>query len=72
MEHPTPRLSVAIAPMGPRHARQVLAIHQAGIDEGNATFEIAARVVRRPSSSGFFNPLTQSVAVRLELDHLGS
>ena len=29
-----------IEPMTDRHADQVLAIYQAGIDEGNATFEI--------------------------------
>ncbi len=34
--------SVRIAPMLPEHAGQVLAIYQAGIDEGNATFETAA------------------------------
>ena len=31
-----------IAPMLPEHAGQVLAIYQAGIDEGDATFETAA------------------------------
>jgi L-amino acid N-acyltransferase YncA len=31
-----------IAPMGPEHAEQVLAIYQLGIDEGNATFETTA------------------------------
>ncbi|MDT0475978.1 GNAT family N-acetyltransferase [Streptomyces sp. DSM 41014] len=33
---------VRIAPMGPEHAGQVLAIYQLGIDEGNATFETTA------------------------------
>ncbi|WP_030271037.1 GNAT family N-acetyltransferase [Streptomyces sp. NRRL B-24484] len=33
---------VAIVPMTDSHAGQVLAIYQAGIDEGNATFETAA------------------------------
>ncbi|GAA1117563.1 N-acetyltransferase family protein [Kitasatospora arboriphila] len=33
---------VAIVPMADSHAGQVLAIYQAGIDEGNATFETAA------------------------------
>jgi Sortase and related acyltransferases len=33
---------VRIAAMRPEHAEQVLAIYQAGIDEGNATFEITA------------------------------
>ncbi|HXP18105.1 MAG TPA: GNAT family N-acetyltransferase [Streptosporangiaceae bacterium] len=33
---------VRIEPMRPAHARQVLAIYQAGIDEGNATFEVSA------------------------------
>ncbi|MEC4571057.1 GNAT family N-acetyltransferase [Streptomyces virginiae] len=33
---------VRIVPMLPEHAEQVLAIYQAGIDEGNATFETAA------------------------------
>ena len=42
MEHPSPRPPVGIAPMEPGHARQVLAVHQAGIDEGNATFETTA------------------------------
>lgn len=32
----------AITPMTPDHADQVLAIYQAGIDEGDATFETAA------------------------------
>lgn len=31
-----------IQPMAPDHAAQVLAIYQAGIDEGNATFEATA------------------------------
>ena len=31
-----------LAPMRPAHAAEVLAIYQAGIDEGNATFETAA------------------------------
>ncbi|GAA2742200.1 GNAT family N-acetyltransferase [Kitasatospora cinereorecta] len=30
---------IAVQPMTPVHAAQVLAIYQAGIDEGNATFE---------------------------------
>jgi L-amino acid N-acyltransferase YncA len=34
--------AVLIEPMTDRHAEQVLAIYQAGIDEGNATFETAA------------------------------
>jgi L-amino acid N-acyltransferase YncA len=33
---------VRIAPMGPEHAAQVLAIYRLGIDEGNATFETTA------------------------------
>ncbi|MFE6709345.1 GNAT family N-acetyltransferase [Streptomyces sp. NPDC057695] len=37
-----PGTGVRIAPMGPRHAGQVLAIYQLGIDEGNATFEPTA------------------------------
>ncbi|WP_316528349.1 GNAT family N-acetyltransferase [Kitasatospora brasiliensis] len=32
----------ALAPMGREHAEQVLAVYQAGIEEGNATFETAA------------------------------
>ncbi|MER6020595.1 GNAT family N-acetyltransferase [Streptomyces anulatus] len=32
-------LSVAVVPLAAEHAEQVLAIYQAGIDEGNATFE---------------------------------
>jgi L-amino acid N-acyltransferase YncA len=35
-------MSVVIAPMTPAHADAVLEIYQAGIDEGNATFETAA------------------------------
>ncbi|MEU9100022.1 N-acetyltransferase family protein [Streptomyces sp. NPDC048361] len=31
-----------IRPLHPEHAEQVLAIYQAGIDEGNATFETAS------------------------------
>jgi L-amino acid N-acyltransferase YncA len=34
--------SVTIVPMTDEHARQVLAIYQAGIDEGDATFETVA------------------------------
>nr|WP_225835257.1 GNAT family N-acetyltransferase [Streptomyces sp. NK08204] len=34
--------SVTITPMAVAHADEVLAIYQAGIDEGNATFETAA------------------------------
>jgi L-amino acid N-acyltransferase YncA len=34
--------SVTIVPMTGEHAQQVLAIYQAGIDEGDATFETAA------------------------------
>ncbi|MGW2472659.1 N-acetyltransferase family protein [Streptomyces sp. NPDC001665] len=34
--------SAVIVPLEPEHARQVLAIYQAGIDEGNATFETVA------------------------------
>jgi L-amino acid N-acyltransferase YncA len=34
--------AVRIEPMSARHAGQVLAIYQAGIDEGDATFETAA------------------------------
>ncbi|HEY3867987.1 MAG TPA: GNAT family N-acetyltransferase [Actinocrinis sp.] len=33
---------LTLAPMRPAHAADVLAIYQAGIDEGNATFETAA------------------------------
>ncbi|QLH25319.1 GNAT family N-acetyltransferase [Streptomyces sp. Rer75] len=34
--------STLIVPLAAEHAEQVLAIYQAGIDEGNATFETAA------------------------------
>jgi hypothetical protein len=34
--------SLQIVPMLPEHADEVLAIYQAGIDEGNASFETAA------------------------------
>ena len=34
--------SLRIVPMLPEHADQVLAIYQAGIDEGDATSETAA------------------------------
>ncbi|MFB8758098.1 GNAT family N-acetyltransferase [Streptomyces nigra] len=34
--------SGVIVPLAPEHAGQVLAIYQAGIDEGNATFETVA------------------------------
>ncbi|MET9104924.1 N-acetyltransferase family protein [Streptomyces antibioticus] len=34
--------SAVIVPLTPEHAGQVLAIYQAGIDEGNATFETVA------------------------------
>lgn len=34
--------SVVIVPLATEHAEQVLAIYQAGIDEGNATFETVA------------------------------
>ncbi|MGW4271258.1 GNAT family N-acetyltransferase [Streptomyces similanensis] len=34
--------SAVIVPLEPEHARQVLAIYRAGIDEGNATFETVA------------------------------
>ncbi|GAA3491397.1 N-acetyltransferase family protein [Streptomyces cremeus] len=34
--------SAVVVPLTPRHAGQVLAIYQAGIDEGNATFETVA------------------------------
>jgi L-amino acid N-acyltransferase YncA len=37
-----PMDSVRIEPMTAEHAEQVLAIYQAGIDEGDATFETAA------------------------------
>ncbi|MFI6685705.1 GNAT family N-acetyltransferase [Streptomyces sp. NPDC050485] len=39
--HATPAAAV-IVPLAPAHADAVLAIYQAGIDEGNATFETAA------------------------------
>jgi phosphinothricin acetyltransferase len=32
-------LSAVVVPLAAEHAEQVLAIHQQGIDEGNATFE---------------------------------
>ncbi|MFF3974149.1 GNAT family N-acetyltransferase [Streptomyces rubiginosohelvolus] len=35
-------VSALIVPLASEHAGQVLAIHQAGIDEGNATFETLA------------------------------
>lgn len=35
-------MSITIAPMSEAHAEEVLAIYQAGIDEGNATFETTA------------------------------
>ena len=35
-------LGITITAMRPEHAEQVLAIYQAGIDEGDATFETAA------------------------------
>ncbi|MEU8495348.1 N-acetyltransferase family protein [Streptomyces lavendulae] len=34
-------MSITIAPLAEAHADEVLAIYQAGIDEGNATFETA-------------------------------
>ncbi|WP_233288872.1 GNAT family N-acetyltransferase [Kitasatospora sp. MBT63] len=37
-----PHAVTALAPMGPEHAEQVLAIYRAGIEEGNATFETSA------------------------------
>lgn len=37
-------VSAVIVPLEPEHAGQVLAIYQAGIDEGNATFETVAPV----------------------------
>lgn len=37
-----PHAVVTLAPMGPEHAEQVLAIYRAGIEEGNATFETTA------------------------------
>jgi L-amino acid N-acyltransferase YncA len=39
---PNPAESVRIEPMSSAHAAAVLAIYQAGIDEGNATFETRA------------------------------
>ncbi|MFE4977469.1 GNAT family N-acetyltransferase [Kitasatospora sp. NPDC056651] len=36
-----PHTATTLAPMGHEHAEQVLAIYQAGIEEGNATFETA-------------------------------
>ena len=39
---PTPGATVRIEPMTSDHADAVLAIYQAGIDEGNATFETRA------------------------------
>ncbi|GAA4908930.1 N-acetyltransferase family protein [Streptomyces coeruleoprunus] len=35
-------MSIDVVPLTDAHAEQVLAIYQAGIDEGNATFETAA------------------------------
>ncbi|OEJ21325.1 phosphinothricin acetyltransferase [Streptomyces agglomeratus] len=35
-------MSITIAPLTEAHADEVLAIYQAGIDEGNATFETSA------------------------------
>ncbi len=35
-------LSAVVVPLAAEHAEQVLAIYQAGVDEGNATFETAA------------------------------
>ncbi len=35
-------MSITIAPLAEAHADEVLAIYQAGIDEGNATFETTA------------------------------
>ncbi|MET8244519.1 N-acetyltransferase family protein [Streptomyces sp. NPDC005202] len=42
MSGPITASSVTIAPMTAEHADEVLAIYQAGIDEGNATFETTA------------------------------
>lgn len=42
MSAETGTAAVVIAPLTPAHADEVLAIYQAGIDEGNATFETAA------------------------------
>ena len=39
---PAGRLAVTIEPMTGSHASEVLAIYRAGIDEGNATFEVRA------------------------------
>ncbi|MEV6958940.1 N-acetyltransferase family protein [Streptomyces sp. NPDC051207] len=38
----TPPTAVTVTPMAAGHADEVLAIYQAGIDEGDATFETAA------------------------------
>ncbi|MFB7172287.1 GNAT family N-acetyltransferase [Streptomyces sp. NPDC056254] len=35
-------MSITIAPLAEAHAEEVLSIYQAGIDEGNATFETTA------------------------------
>ncbi|MFB8107768.1 MULTISPECIES: GNAT family N-acetyltransferase [Streptomyces] len=35
-------LSAVVVPLAAEHAEQMLAIYQAGVDEGNATFETAA------------------------------
>ncbi|MFC5805148.1 GNAT family N-acetyltransferase [Streptomyces formicae] len=42
MPTPTDRPAAAIVPLTAEHADAVLAIYQAGIDEGDATFETAA------------------------------
>ncbi|MGX8904625.1 N-acetyltransferase family protein [Streptomyces netropsis] len=42
MSAETGTAAAVIAPLTPAHADEVLAIYQAGIDEGNATFETAA------------------------------
>lgn len=39
---PTTGSSVSVVPMSADHADEILAIYQAGIDEGDATFETAA------------------------------
>ena len=39
---PEPVSPLALAPMQPAHAAEVLAVYQAGIDEGDATFETTA------------------------------
>ncbi|GAA2729084.1 N-acetyltransferase family protein [Actinocorallia aurantiaca] len=39
--------AVSIAPMRPQHAEQVLAVYQAGIDGGDATFETTAPTWRQ-------------------------